>query len=170
LSPSKTRSRPKPASTWIFQPAYRTPATTKRDQVGPHPGDHEMIRVYNQQHRFYCGVDLHARTMYTHILDHAGKALVEKNLPATFPVGKVITATGRPKTSPRQGGEVGAGWFEAVTLMTVSSREAESAELRHPRPLRLAARRSPRSRARIADTTAAARRPNRLRTDADAAR
>ena len=32
-----------------------------------------MIRVYNQQHRFYCGVDLHARTMYTHILDSAGK-------------------------------------------------------------------------------------------------
>jgi hypothetical protein len=22
------------------------------------------MRFYNQQHRFYCGVDLHARTMY----------------------------------------------------------------------------------------------------------
>jgi transposase len=41
-----------------------------------------MIRVYNQQHRFYCGVDLHARTMYTHILDQTGKVVLDKNLPA----------------------------------------------------------------------------------------
>src|SRR5262245_50479965 len=27
-----------------------------------------MMRFYNQQHRFYCGVDLHARTLYLCIL------------------------------------------------------------------------------------------------------
>ncbi len=27
------------------------------------------MRFYNQQHRFYCGVDLHARTMSLCILD-----------------------------------------------------------------------------------------------------
>ena len=27
------------------------------------------MRFYNQHHRFYCGVDLHARTMYLCILD-----------------------------------------------------------------------------------------------------
>ena len=27
------------------------------------------MRFYNQPHRFYCGVDLHARTMYLCILD-----------------------------------------------------------------------------------------------------
>src|SRR4249920_2486250 len=37
---------------------------------------------YNQQHRFYCGVDLHARTMFTHVLDHRGKTAFEKDLPA----------------------------------------------------------------------------------------
>ena len=31
------------------------------------------MRFYNQQHRFYCGVDLHARTMYLCILDQAGQ-------------------------------------------------------------------------------------------------
>ncbi|HYV38811.1 MAG TPA: hypothetical protein VE988_24215 [Gemmataceae bacterium] len=28
------------------------------------------MRFYNQQHQYYCGVDLHARSMYLHILDH----------------------------------------------------------------------------------------------------
>ena len=38
--------------------------------------------VYNQSHRFYCGVDLHARTMFTHVLDHKGKTVFEQDLPA----------------------------------------------------------------------------------------
>ncbi len=37
---------------------------------------------YNLPHRFYCGVDLHARTMFTHVLDHKGKTVFEKDLPA----------------------------------------------------------------------------------------
>jgi hypothetical protein len=37
-----------------------------------------------QQHtRFYCGVDLHARSMYTHILDHTGKTVLDRDLPPT---------------------------------------------------------------------------------------
>ena len=36
------------------------------------------MRLYNQQNRFYCGVDLHARNMYTHILDAAGKTVYER--------------------------------------------------------------------------------------------
>ena len=35
-----------------------------------------------QQTRFYCGVDLHARSMYAHILDHTGKTLLDRDLPA----------------------------------------------------------------------------------------
>ena len=27
------------------------------------------MRFYNQPHAAYCGVDLHARTMYLHVLD-----------------------------------------------------------------------------------------------------
>ena len=40
------------------------------------------MRFYNQQHRFYCGVDLHARTMYLCIRDQTGAILFHKNLPA----------------------------------------------------------------------------------------
>jgi len=40
------------------------------------------MRFYNQPHRFYAGVDLHARSMYTHILDNGGKTVFERDLPA----------------------------------------------------------------------------------------
>jgi transposase len=39
------------------------------------------MRYYNQQHRFYCGIDLHASTMYLCILDHAGQIVFHKDLP-----------------------------------------------------------------------------------------
>jgi len=31
------------------------------------------MRFYNQQHPFYCGVDLHAKTMHLRVLDQAGE-------------------------------------------------------------------------------------------------
>ena len=37
---------------------------------------------YTGQHRFYCGVDLHARTLFTHVLDHKGKTVFEQDRPA----------------------------------------------------------------------------------------
>jgi transposase len=37
---------------------------------------------YNRSHAFYCGVDLHARTMFTHVLDAKGKTVFEEDLPA----------------------------------------------------------------------------------------
>ena len=40
------------------------------------------MRFYNQSYRFYCGVDLHARTMYLCILDNAGQVVFDKNLTA----------------------------------------------------------------------------------------
>ena len=40
------------------------------------------IRFYNRQHRFHCGVDLHARTMYLCILDANGQVVFAKNLDA----------------------------------------------------------------------------------------
>ena len=41
------------------------------------------MRFYTGQHRHYCGIDLHARTMYVCILDAAGEIVVERNLPTT---------------------------------------------------------------------------------------
>jgi len=40
------------------------------------------MNFYNEQHRFYCGVDLHARSIYVCILDQAGQILLHRNLPA----------------------------------------------------------------------------------------
>ena len=39
---------------------------------------------YNQQHQFYAGVDLHARSMYLHIVNAKGKTVFERELP-TWP-------------------------------------------------------------------------------------
>src|SRR5260370_13996613 len=50
------------------------------------------MRFYTQQHPFYCGIDLHARTMYLCILDQAGETLLHRNMPATpEPLLKAIT-------------------------------------------------------------------------------
>jgi len=40
------------------------------------------MRFYNQVHQFYCGVDLHARSMYLCILDHQGNVVLHQDLPA----------------------------------------------------------------------------------------
>jgi hypothetical protein len=39
------------------------------------------MRFYTQQHKHYCGIDLHARSLYVCILDQAGKTLVHRKLP-----------------------------------------------------------------------------------------
>jgi transposase len=41
-----------------------------------------MMRFYQQSHRFYCGVDLHARCMYLCVLDHAGQTVLHRDYPA----------------------------------------------------------------------------------------
>src|SRR5881296_2986151 len=40
------------------------------------------MRFYTKQHQFYCGIDLHARTMYLCILNQDGEMLVHRNMPA----------------------------------------------------------------------------------------
>jgi transposase len=40
----------------------------------------EAMRFYTSQHQFYCGVDLHARSMYVCILNREGKVMAHKQL------------------------------------------------------------------------------------------
>jgi transposase len=40
------------------------------------------MRFYTKQHRFYCGIDLHARTMYVCILNGDGEILLHRNMKA----------------------------------------------------------------------------------------
>jgi transposase len=41
------------------------------------------MRFYTKPHRFYCGIDLHARTMYVCILDRDGEIVVHRNMKAS---------------------------------------------------------------------------------------
>src|SRR5499426_3046749 len=41
------------------------------------------MRFYTHQHLFYCGIDLHARTMYVCILNHDGEILVHRDMKAS---------------------------------------------------------------------------------------
>jgi len=38
------------------------------------------MRFYTKEHKYYCGVDLHTRTMYICIINQQGKVLVHKNI------------------------------------------------------------------------------------------
>ncbi len=38
------------------------------------------MRFYTNQHRYYCGIDLHARSMYLCILDQQGEILLHRNM------------------------------------------------------------------------------------------
>src|SRR5437660_829122 len=40
-----------------------------------------MMRFYNGQHPFYCGIDLHARSLHLCSLDQAGQVVFDRNLP-----------------------------------------------------------------------------------------
>src|SRR5919197_1840230 len=38
------------------------------------------MKFYTQQHRYYCGIDLHARSMYVCVLDSQGEILTHRNM------------------------------------------------------------------------------------------
>jgi len=45
------------------------------------------MRFYTQQHKYYCGIDLHTKNMYICILNDEGKIMVHQNIktdPAAF--------------------------------------------------------------------------------------
>ena len=41
------------------------------------------MKFYTKQHAYYCGIDLHVRTMYPCIIDSEGQVVVHKNLKIT---------------------------------------------------------------------------------------
>jgi hypothetical protein len=53
--------------------------------VGRQPQGYKKltVRFYNQPHSYYCGIELHARSMFSHILDAQGQTVLEWNLPST---------------------------------------------------------------------------------------
>ena len=53
-------------------------------RVGKSPVERggERRRFYTKQHQFYCGIDLHARTMYVCILRQDGEVVLHRHMPA----------------------------------------------------------------------------------------
>jgi transposase len=43
----------------------------------------DLRRFYTKQHQAYCGIDLHARTMYLCILNQAGEIMLHRNMKAS---------------------------------------------------------------------------------------
>ncbi len=41
------------------------------------------MKFYTQTHKYYCGIDLHARCLYVCVLDQEGNPLIHKNINAT---------------------------------------------------------------------------------------
>ncbi len=40
------------------------------------------MRFYTTQHHFYCGIDLHARSMYVCVLSHDGEIVLHRHMKA----------------------------------------------------------------------------------------
>lgn len=40
------------------------------------------MQFYTGQHQYYCGIDLHARTMYVRIIDSTGAIVAHRNMPS----------------------------------------------------------------------------------------
>ncbi len=38
------------------------------------------MNFYTQQHKYYCGIDLHAKTMYLCILNQEGNIVLQRNI------------------------------------------------------------------------------------------
>ena len=41
------------------------------------------MRFYTKPHPLYCGIDLHARTMYVCMLNHDGEIVVHRHMPTS---------------------------------------------------------------------------------------
>lgn len=54
------------------------------------------MRFYTKQHPFYCGIDLHAKTMYVVIIDQSGQVLLERNVRANAKVFLELIEPYRP--------------------------------------------------------------------------
>jgi transposase len=68
-----------------------------------------MMRFYDRQHRFYAGIDLHARFMHVCVLDATGNVVFDHNLPCDFPT--LLDALAPYREDLVIGAECMFGWY-----------------------------------------------------------
>src|SRR5207253_3935121 len=103
-------------------------------EVATHPAQgpsywEATMRFYTQQHRFYAGIDLHARTLHLCVLDQAGTVVFDHNLPCRPDVllaalAPCRTVQGRRYISWRPPGASGGGLTTFISAI-VTPPEAE---------------------------------------------
>jgi hypothetical protein len=72
------------------------------------------MRTYQAQHLHYCGVDLHARSLYVHVLDDTGTTRLEQNIPAS--PGAFLDAVGPYRDGLVVGCECMFAWYWPADL------------------------------------------------------
>jgi hypothetical protein len=65
--------------------AYPYGMLTRKTAVGKEGG--RPMRFYTKVHDAYCGIDLHARSMYVCIINRDGEMMLHRNMPTT-PAGQ----------------------------------------------------------------------------------
>ena len=100
------------------------------------------MRFYTKQHPFYCGIDLHARTMYVCILSQDGEIVLHRNMPASpdalLKVYVTASAEERARRRYKQLIEKGNPVTLAGLLREIQERDARDSA-RAAAPLRTAA-------------------------------
>src|SRR4051812_44195687 len=81
-------------STWRFPEGRAFPP---RSGIRPLPVPREsMMRFYTGQHRFYCGIDLHARLPAVCVVEQAGTVVLRKHIPDDQQQLRELLAPSRP--------------------------------------------------------------------------
>jgi hypothetical protein len=99
------------------------------------------MRFYNRQHRHYCRIDLHVKTMYVRILDAAGQVLVHRNVKSSpepfLETGRRAERTSSWRLSAAPTVSVAAGvqfGLNPVRALSSSGLAKESQELKRADP------------------------------------
>ncbi len=68
------------------------------------------MRFYNTSHLYYCGIDLHAKSMYLCVLDQEGKTLLHRNFPTQPEIFlKAIAPFAKTSSSQSSASSLGIG-------------------------------------------------------------
>ena len=66
----------------LIEPSPELTASGK-SRKAPHQKGKDPMRFYNHSHPYYCGIDLHARSLYVCVIDDKGETLVHKEIKAS---------------------------------------------------------------------------------------